>query len=158
MSVIDVLALRPAQGERHSIYQYRESGRTNRALNSTLSGRIHDEPADVDVVLGVARRMLRRSERLDDDPGRVGFARQLIGQPLDVPLRERREGPERRSHDGTMARFQSPKILAKKIVDGGRRIAGEVGAHHLGDFLEESLPVAVGGIRSIAALDAPDPA
>ena len=40
------------------------------------------------IVLVVHRRLLRQAERLDRDVGVIRLARQLLGQPLDVSLRE----------------------------------------------------------------------
>ena len=71
----------------------------------------------------VARRLLRHAQRLDLDAVGVGLARQLLGEPLDVALRKRREV---RKLVPTMPPWRSSsagEVVAQEIVDRRDRIA-----------------------------------
>ena len=71
----------------------------------------------------VARRLLRHAQRLDLDAFGVRLARQLLGEPLDVALRKRREGAEARADDAAVSVVERGEIVAQEIVDRRRRLA-----------------------------------
>ena len=106
--------------------------------------------------VGIARRLLRCAQWLDEDALGVGFARKLLRKPFDIPLRERWKWPERRADDAAEPRLEKAEIFAQKIDHGSRRLAREIRVHHLGDFFEEPLAVAVRRVGAVATLDPPD--
>ena len=110
----------------------------------------------MEIVLRVARRLLRRAQRLHLQPHRIRLAGRLLREPLDVALRVRRERPEAGADDAVAPRVERREVVAEEVVDLRRRAAVQVCLDHAGHLLEELLPVAVGGVGPVFLLDAPD--
>src|SRR5262249_18508418 len=101
------------------------------------------EVPDVQVVFGVERALRARTPRFDLDGPQLGVARRLDRQPLDEPLRVRREWTEAGGDPPAVPGFERIEVVLEEFVDRriGTRI--QVLADHRGDVREELRRVAV---------------